>query len=75
MEKKDKEESEKEKSAIYMFLDTIKFVARYIYSGQGVTIDNGNIIENTSYSGRITPQSGSTGGGAAGYFYFRLNSN
>lgn len=27
VEKKDKEESEKEKSAIYMFLDTIKFVA------------------------------------------------
>jgi hypothetical protein len=55
--------------------DTIKFVARYIYSGQGVTIENGNIIDNTSYSGRITPQSGSTGGGAAGYFYFRLNAN
>lgn len=55
--------------------DTIKFVARYSYSGQGVTIENGNIVENTSYSGRITPQSGPTGGGAAGYFYFNLNSN
>lgn len=53
--------------------DTIKFVARYIYSGQGVTIENGNIVDNTSYSGRITPQSGPTGGGAVGYFYFGVN--
>lgn len=53
--------------------DTIKFVARYNYSGQGITIDNGNIVNNTSYSGRITPQSGATGGGATGYFYFRVN--
>ena len=52
--------------------DTIKFVARYSYSGQGVTIDNGSIVDNTSYSGRITPQSGPTGGGAAGYFYFTV---
>ncbi len=52
--------------------DTIKFVARYSYSGQGITIDNGNIVENTSYSGRITPQSGATGGGAVGYFYFQV---
>ena len=50
--------------------DTIMFVARYIYSGQGVIVENGNISENTSYNGRITPQSGATGGGAAGYFYF-----
>ncbi len=50
--------------------DTIMFVARYIYSGQGVIVENGNIVENTSYSGRITPSSGPTGGGAAGYFYF-----
>ena len=50
--------------------DTIKFVARYSYSGQGIVVDNGNIGENTSYHGRITPQSGPTGGGAAGNFYF-----
>lgn len=56
----------------YGKLDTIKFVARYSYSGQGVTIDNGSIVDNTSYSGRITPQSGPTGGGAAGYFYFSV---
>ena len=52
--------------------DTIKFVARYSYSGQGVIVENGNIVENTSYSGRITPQSGPTGGGAAGNFYFSV---
>ncbi|MBO4551302.1 MAG: hypothetical protein J5733_11280 [Bacteroidaceae bacterium] len=52
--------------------DTIKFVARYSYSGQGIVVDNGNIIENTSYGGRITPQSGPTGGGAAGYLYFKV---
>lgn len=52
--------------------DTIRFVARYSYSGQGVTIETGNIVENTSYSGRITPQSGPTGGGAAGNFYFQV---
>lgn len=50
--------------------DTIKFVAYYWYSGQGVIVENGNIVDNTSYNGRITPQSGPTGGGAAGYFYF-----
>lgn len=55
--------------------DTIKFVARYIYSGQGVTIETGNIVNNTSYNGRITPQSGSTGGGAAGNFYFSVVAN
>lgn len=55
--------------------DTVKFVARYIYSGQGVSIDNGNIVENTSYNGRITPQSGPTAGGATGNFYFRVNTN
>lgn len=49
---------------------SIKFVARYSYSGQGVTIEAGNIVDNTSYNGRITPQSGATGGGAAGVFYF-----
>ena len=53
--------------------DTIKFVARYTYSGQGVSIVNGNIVDNTSYGGRITPQSGPTGGGAAGYLYFSVN--
>lgn len=53
--------------------DTIKFVARYDFSGQGVIVENGNIVENTSYSGRITPSSGPTGGGAAGYFYFTID--
>lgn len=52
--------------------DTIRFVARFTYSGQGVTIETGNIIENTSYGGRITPQSGATGGGAAGNLYFTV---
>ena len=55
--------------------DTIMFVARYVYSGQGVTIETGNIINNTSYNGRITPQSGPTGGGAAGNFYFSVVAN
>lgn len=53
--------------------DTIMFVARYMYSGQGVTIETGNIVENTSYHGRITPQSGPTAGGASGNFYFYVN--
>ena len=53
--------------------DTIRFVARFDYSGQGVTIETGSIIDNTSYNGRITPQSGPTGGGAAGNFYFYVN--
>ena len=53
--------------------DTIMFVARFSYSGQGVTIETGNIVDNTSYNGRITPQSGPTGGGAAGNFYFHVN--
>lgn len=53
--------------------DTIQFVARFSYSGQGVTIETGNIINNTSYNGRITPQSGPTGGGAAGNFYFDVS--
>ena len=51
----------------------IQFVARYNYSGQGVTIETGNIVDNSSYNGRITPQSGATGGGASGYFYFYAN--
>ena len=55
--------------------DTIKFVARYIYSGQGVIVETDNIIDNTNYNGRITPQSGPTGGGAAGNFYFNVNAN
>ena len=50
--------------------DTIRFVARYTYSGQGVIVENGNIVDNTSFSGVITPQSGPTGGGAAGNFFF-----
>ena len=53
--------------------DTIKFIAYYNYSGQGITIETGNIVENTSYSGRIVPQSGPMGGGAAGYFYFHVD--
>lgn len=54
--------------------DTIKFVARYSYSGYGVTVETGSIIENTGsyYAGRITPQSGPTGGGATGYYYFNV---
>ena len=52
--------------------DTIRFVARYTYSGQGVIVENGNIIDNTSFNGVITPQSGPTGGGAAGNFYFTV---
>ena len=52
--------------------DTIRFVARYSFSGQGVIVENGNIVENTSYGGRITPSSGPTGGGAAGTFLFSV---
>lgn len=52
--------------------DTIIFVARYTYSAQGVIVENGSIAENTSYNGRITPQSGPTAGGAAGNFYFTV---
>lgn len=52
---------------------SIQFVARYSYSGQGVTIETGSIVNNTSYNGIITPQSGATGGGAAGSFYFYAN--
>ena len=53
--------------------DTVRFVARYSYSGQGVPVESGNIVEDSSYCGRITPQSGSTAGGAAGYFYFNVS--
>lgn len=53
--------------------DTIKFVARYVFSGGGIIYDNGNIVDNTSYNGRITSQSGPTGGGAVGYFYFYVS--
>ena len=56
----------------YGKIDTIRFVARYTYSGQGVIVESGNIVENTSYSGRITPLSGPTGGGAAGSFFFTV---
>lgn len=52
--------------------DTIKFVAYYNYSAQGVTVETGSIADNTSYAGRITPQSGPAGGGASGYFYFNI---
>ena len=52
--------------------DTIKFVAYYTYSGQGISIDTGSLEENTSsyYNGRIVPQSSAGYGGATGYFYF-----
>ena len=51
----------------------IKFVARYTYSAQGVIVENGSIVNNTNYGGIITPQSGSTGGGATGYLYFNVS--
>ena len=50
----------------------IRFVARYDYSGQGVTIETGNIVDNSSYGGLITPSSGAIGGGASGYLYFTI---
>ena len=50
--------------------DTIRFVARYLYSGQGVIVENGNIDYNSSYNGHITPRSGPTEGGAKGQFFF-----
>ncbi len=52
---------------------SIRFVARFDYSGQGVTIENGNVVDNSSYGGHITPSSGETGGGAAGYLYFTVS--
>lgn len=51
----------------------IRFVARYDYSGQGVTIETGNVVDNSSYGGHITPSSGEIGGGAAGYLYFTVS--
>lgn len=51
---------------------SILFVARYIYSGQGVIVENGNIVDNSSYGGRITIQSGATGGGASGSLFFTV---
>lgn len=50
----------------------IRFVARYDYSGQGVTIETGNVVDNASYGGYINPSSGAIGGGAAGYLYFTV---
>lgn len=52
--------------------DTIKFTAQFAYSGQGVTVENGGIVSNTSYGGHITPQSGPAYGGASGYIYFKI---
>lgn len=52
--------------------DTIQFVARYFYSGQGVIVENGSIINNNEYAGRITTQSGPTAGGASGNVYFHV---
>ena len=52
--------------------DTIKFVAYYKYSGTGMIYETGDIGSNTSINGRITPQSNSFYGGAAGYLYFKV---
>lgn len=49
----------------------VKFVARYVYSGQGVTIDYENFT-NDSYGGHIIPQSGPSAGGAVGEFNFKV---
>lgn len=51
---------------------SIGFKAQYNYSGQGVTIETGNIVDNNAYSGIITPQSGPTGGGAVGNLNFNV---
>lgn len=51
---------------------SVTFVARYSYSGQGVTIETGNIVDNSSYSGTIKPQSGPTAGGASGTLKFSV---
>lgn len=51
---------------------SIKFNARYAYSGQGVTVESGNVVENGAYGGSISPQSGPTGGGAYGTLYFTV---
>ena len=51
---------------------SVTFVARYTYSGQGVTIETGNIVDNSAYSGTITPQSGPTAGGASGTLKFSV---
>ena len=53
--------------------DTIVFVARYMYSGHGKIYETGNIVENTSYNGRIVPQSNSYDGGATGNILFRVS--
>ena len=53
--------------------DTITFVARYMYSGHGVIYETGNIVENTSFNGRIVPQSSSFDGGAAGNILFNVS--
>jgi len=55
--------------------DTITFVARYMYSGQGIIYETGNIVENTSYNGRIVPQSNSIDGGATGNVLFTISKN
>ena len=52
--------------------DTIRFVAQYAYSGQGVSVENGNLSINSSYNGRITPRSGYFQGGAQGNFVFHI---
>lgn len=50
--------------------DTVKFNAYYTYSGQGVMVETGNIVDNLSYNGRIVPQSSVAYGGAQGVFFF-----
>ena len=47
--------------------------SRYMYSGHGVIYETGNIVENTSFNGRIVPQSSSFDGGAAGNILFNVS--
>ena len=44
-----------------------------MYSGHGVIYETGNIVENTSFNGRIVPQSNSIDGGAAGNILFNVS--
>ncbi len=53
--------------------DTVQFSAEYKYSGQGVIVETGGIVSNSStYAGRITPQSGPMSGGANGVMTFTI---
>ena len=60
--------------AMWMVTQT-PFATCFFQPMRCVTIENGNIVDNTSYNGRITPQSGATGGGAAGNFFFNVRAN